>query len=138
VSLFWILILSISPLRHSHYQIFLGTHQVLIFLFLIGAWSHCHIDQLPYEIYINIAIAIWAFERSHRIFNIYRKNGRLGRGFSVNVAEVRAVGGGEDAVHVSVIMKKGWEYKPGQHVRFFNSLFLFGKPNANAITIICL
>ncbi|KAI5850107.1 ferric reductase NAD binding domain-containing protein [Tricharina praecox] len=119
IALFFLIFLSLSPLRHAHYQIFLATHQLCIAFFLVGAWLHCHIDELPHEKFVNIAIGIWAFERLHRLVTIYRKNVRLGKGWSLNSAEVKVAPAGEDAVRVSITMKKGWEFKPGQHAYLY-------------------
>lgn len=114
-----IIVLSVAPLRHAHYQVFLGSHQVCIILFLVGAWLHCHIDQLPQKRYVSIAMGIWISERLHRVFTIYHKNFFFGRKWNANSAEVQVVSSGEDAVRVSITMNKGWEYKPGQHAYLY-------------------
>ena len=88
-------------------------------VFLLGAWLHCYIDQLPYQFYVDIAIAIWGFERLHRLFTIFRRNIPFGRLWSANTAEIRVVPSGEDAVRVSVTMNKGWKYEPGQHAYLY-------------------
>jgi len=106
-------------LRHAHYQVFLATHQLCIAFFLVGAWLHCRIDELPYEKFVDIAIGIWGFERLHRLVTIYRKNVRVGKGWSLNTAECRVTPAGEDAVRVSITMGKGWEYKPGTHAYLY-------------------
>jgi hypothetical protein len=106
-------------LRHAHYQVFLASHQICVFFFLLGAWLHCHIDELPHEKFVDIAIAIWIFERMHRVFTIYRKNVRFGKGWSLNRAELKVAPAGEDAVVVSITMRKGWEYKPGTHAYLY-------------------
>ncbi|KAI5818756.1 ferric reductase like transmembrane component-domain-containing protein [Pyronema omphalodes] len=119
VSLFLILVTSVAPLRHAHYQVFLGLHQVCIAMFLSGAWFHCYIDQLPHQIYVNIAIGLWIGERLHRLFNILRKNNIFGKSWNVTTAELQLTLSGEDAVRVSIRMPGVWNYKPGQHAYIY-------------------
>lgn len=110
---------SVAPLRHAHYEVFLGAHQLCVITFLTGAWLHCYTDELPQITHVNIAIGIWIAERFHRVFTICRKNLRLGRNWSANTAEVSVVPAGEDAVRVSITMHKGWEFQPGQHAYLY-------------------
>lgn len=118
-ALFLILVTSLAPIRHAHYQVFLAAHQILVAVFLFGAWMHCYIDQLPHQIYVNIALAVWGFERLHRLFTIFRKNIPFGKLWSANTAEIQVVPSGEDAVRVSITMNKGWTYEPGQHAYLY-------------------
>ncbi|KAI5783567.1 hypothetical protein EDC01DRAFT_718239 [Geopyxis carbonaria] len=120
IALLMIVITSLAPLRHSHYQVFLFCHQVLVFLFLVGIWLHCHIDELPHIVYVNLVICMWAFERAHRLITIWSKNFSFSRKkLSCNIAVVEVVPGGEDAVRVTVAMRNGWEYKPGTHAYLY-------------------
>ena len=119
VALVLIILFSVAPFRHAHYQVFLGTHQLCVLFFLSGVWFHCYIDQLPHIVYVDIAIGLWVGERLHRLFTLCHRNIRIGQNWSATMAEVTVVPAGEDAVRVSITMEKGWNYQPGQHAYLY-------------------
>lgn len=121
-----ILFTSLPPIRRLFYQFFLGAHQIAIVLFLGGAYFHCRIDQLPHKSYVVGAIVLWAVERGMRIMTIVNKN--VSKGRHLSIGRVKALKHGEHAVHLTVTIKNGWDYKPGTHVST-SPYFLFLKSN---------
>lgn len=126
MALIVIVVTSLAPIRHNHYQVFLGFHQLSVIFFLAGVWAHLRIDSLPQMPYVNATITLWSLERAHRIWTIYLKNIIMSRkGLTINNAEVEICPAGEEAVRVSVAMPKGWKYEPGTHVCVFTLFSLF-------------
>jgi len=118
IALVLIAILSASPLRQANYQFFLSIHQLLVVIFVAGAWWHLYIDILAWIVYCNIAITIWTTDRFFRILRILKNNIRWrGKGLCCNIAEVTLLKGG-DAVRLSVELSTPFKYRPGTHVGF--------------------
>ncbi|KAL7276648.1 ferric-chelate reductase [Rhizina undulata] len=119
IALICIVVLSVSPFRHAHYEIFLSTHQLFVLFFVVGVWWHLYLDDLPQMTYANLAVATWILDRLMRIGWICMRNMKLDRKigrYRVNVAEITAL---DDAVRLSVEMMNPWEFKPGQHAYIY-------------------
>ncbi|KAI9150231.1 Ferric/cupric reductase transmembrane component B [Paramyrothecium foliicola] len=74
-----ILPFSLLSFRRRFYEIFLATHQFLALLFLIGYYYHiwyCFTYNWGYEIWMFIAIGIWALERLVRVVRVVSHGSR--------------------------------------------------------------
>ncbi|WKT47668.1 hypothetical protein QSH57_012573 [Fusarium oxysporum f. sp. vasinfectum] len=74
VAMTFLLLLSVSPLRHAFYETFLNVHIVLAFVAFVATWIHCAssalkggLPQLPW---IMAIMAIWFADRLARMFRI--------------------------------------------------------------------
>ncbi|KAI1050440.1 hypothetical protein LB506_001501 [Fusarium annulatum] len=74
VAMTFLLLLSVSPLRHAFYETFLNVHIVLAFVAFVATWIHCAssalkggLPQLPW---IMAIMAIWFADRLARMLRI--------------------------------------------------------------------
>lgn len=74
VAMTFLLVLSVSPLRHAFYETFLNVHIVLAFVAFVATWIHCAssalkggLPQLPW---IMAIMAIWFADRLARMLRI--------------------------------------------------------------------
>ncbi|KAI0841365.1 hypothetical protein F5Y06DRAFT_285483 [Hypoxylon sp. FL0890] len=64
---------SVLPLRQKMYNLFLGSHFILVFTALVGVYFHIFHRfkrQWGYETWIYIAFGIWAFDRAMRFLRL--------------------------------------------------------------------
>ncbi|WWC58686.1 uncharacterized protein I303_101230 [Kwoniella dejecticola CBS 10117] len=79
LSMVLILPLSIRKFRKTMYELFLLLHIGLAVLTIVGCWYHIiwRFDhQWGYELWMYIAMAVWAFERVFRVLRLIRKGVR--------------------------------------------------------------
>jgi hypothetical protein len=53
-----------SPIRHAFYETFLHLHIAMAIVSMVGLWIH--LDGLPAQIYLLVAIIFWGLEVGHR------------------------------------------------------------------------
>jgi NAD(P)H-flavin reductase len=107
-----ILFQSPSVIRHAFYETFLHVHQLLALLAVGAVWIHLKSFPKQRQI-IAVVIAIWALDRSFRMFRlIYRNVGNNG-----TKAEVEVLPG--DAVRVTMKLARPWRFYPGQHAYIY-------------------
>lgn len=119
-AMFFILIFSLSPIRHAFYETFLVTHIILAFIALVGGLIHClttteiagGLPQLPWFIAM---FAIWMFDRTARMVRLAYCNCSH-RGFTEAVVE--AMPG--ECSRVTMHLPRHVEIKAGSHayIRF--------------------
>ncbi|KAI5480795.1 ferric reductase transmembrane component 2 precursor [Pseudohyphozyma bogoriensis] len=66
-----LVILSFSPFRNRHYELFYWSHVVLVILFLVG----CLIHTNPLSFWPIMALGIWGAERATRLILFFYVNG---------------------------------------------------------------
>ena len=106
-----------SIIRHAFYESFLHIHQALAIATIIGVKVHCKIGVLPGESYIDWVIALWALERSARLFRIIYRNVSMRRFSKVTVEALP--GKGVEACRVSIELVRPWIYRPGTHTYLY-------------------
>ena len=110
----FILILSVSPVRHAFYETFLHTHIVLAFVAFICTWIHCvsasvpgGLPQLPWTIGI---VLVWCTDRLARMARMLYCNWSS-RGYTDAVVE--AMPG--ETCRVTLHLPRYVDIKPGCH-----------------------
>jgi predicted ferric reductase len=114
IALLFILVQSLSPIRHAFYETFLHLHQIAAAITIVTLYFHLSIDSLPQLPFVQIIIGIWAFERIVRFLRIaYRNVSRKGPSGIL----VEALPG--DACRVTIEVARPWKFKPGAHVYLY-------------------
>ena len=109
IALIFILIQSLSFIRHSFYEIFLHLHQFLVLGVTIGVLLHCQSQDLPQKPLVYTLLAILALERAGRLIRILSNLGtRL---------DVQALPG--NACRLTFQIPRTWEHKVGQYVYIY-------------------
>lgn len=108
-----IMIQACSIVRHAFYESFLHIHQALAIATIIGVKVHCKLGVLPSESYINWAIAVWALERSARIFRIIYRNISLRSRTKITVEALE--GQDIEACRITMELVRPWHFQPGCH-----------------------
>ena len=103
-----ILFQSSSAIRHAFYEVFHVLHVALVILGLIFLWMH--LDGLPQQVLLLVAILVWGGQRSFRLFCLLKCS--FGRGGTKAIVE--ALPG--DAVRVSFTSPRPWRVQPGQYM----------------------
>ncbi|KNG86497.1 ferric-chelate reductase [Aspergillus nomiae NRRL 13137] len=100
-----------SPIRHAFYETFLHLHIIMAALSMGFLWVH--LNGLPAQTYLLVAIIFWALERASRLaILLYRNCGRKS-----TTALVEALPG--DAMRITLRMARPWTFKPGQHIYLY-------------------
>ena len=100
-----------SPIRHAFYETFLHLHIVMAALSMGFLWVH--LNGLPAQTYLLVAIIFWALERASRLaILLYRNCGRKS-----TTALVEALPG--DAMRITLRMARPWTFQPGQHIYLY-------------------
>lgn len=76
VALMVLVITAVQPLRRRAYEIFVVIHIVLSALVLLGCYQHVVLRfgrQRGFETWVYVAIAIWGFDRTLRLFRTFRR-----------------------------------------------------------------
>ncbi|KXL50146.1 hypothetical protein M433DRAFT_157048 [Acidomyces richmondensis BFW] len=106
-----ILLSSPSVVRHAFYETFLHVHIALAITACGAVWWH--LQGLPQQAFLLIAIICWGVERGIRFYKVLYHN--TGSGFTK--AEVEALPG--DAVRITLHIARPWNFSPGQHVYLY-------------------
>ena len=117
VALVAIMIQAVSVIRHAFYEIFLHLHQLLAIATIIGVKVHCRIASLPGEGYIDWVIALWALERTARLFRLVYRNIAPRRLTKVTVEALESKG--IEASRVTIEVARPWRYQPGSHLYLY-------------------
>lgn len=64
-----------SPIRHAFYETFLHLHIAMAILAMVGLWIH--LDGLPAQTYLLVALIFWGLEVGYQCLSI-----KLGRASS--------------------------------------------------------
>ncbi|KAF5589109.1 ferric reductase [Fusarium subglutinans] len=114
VAMTFLLLLSVSPLRHAFYETFLSVHIVLAFVAFVATWIHCAssalkggLPQLPW---IMAIMAIWFADRLARMLRIVFVNWSS-KGWTDAVCE--AMPG--NVTRVTLHLPRYVDIKPGTH-----------------------
>lgn len=108
-----IIFLSPSPFRHAFYETFLSIHIVLVALVLAAAWVHTSVAGLPQLPYIQVAVALWAVDRTVRLCRILYCNCSLRGGSAWTTATIEPLSG--EVSRVTIYLPRRLDVKPGSH-----------------------
>ena len=101
-----------SIVRHAFYETFLHIHIALALTAVGVLWVH--LEGLPSQSMLLVALIMWVIERAVRIFWIVLNNcTRKG----VTKAEVEALPG--EAVRITLHVARPWKFRPGQHIYLY-------------------
>ncbi|KAE8350198.1 ferric reductase NAD binding domain-containing protein [Aspergillus coremiiformis] len=100
-----------SPIRHAFYETFLHLHIIMAAVSFGFLWVH--LNGLPAQTYLLVAVIFWALERTARlVILLYRNCGRKS-----TTALVEALPG--DAMRITLKMARPWSFQPGQHIYLY-------------------
>lgn len=106
----FILLISLSPIRHAFYETFINAHIISTIGILAGVYVHCDVGKLPQLTYVRVIILIWATDRITRMLRlIWYNHSRAGW----TTASVQALSG--DACRVTLHCPRKFNAKPGTH-----------------------
>ncbi|KAI6249067.1 Ferric/cupric reductase transmembrane component B [Erysiphe necator] len=110
VCMMFILLISLSPIRHAFYETFINAHIVSTIGILAGVYVHCDVGKLPQLTYVRVIILLWAADRITRMLRLIWYNySRAGW----TTASVQALSG--DACRVTLHCPRKFNAKPGTH-----------------------
>lgn len=112
ISMVFLSLHSLSPIRHAFYETFLHLHQLLAFLAFLGVYFHLNLDRLPQKHWSSVIAVIWIFERSVRFLRLTHLNMSPTNGFTNMIVE--ALPG--EACRVTFHLPKLVQVQPGCHV----------------------
>lgn len=93
----FLMVHSPSAIRHAFYETFLVLHICAAIVALVGVYVHLTVKYYWWARYIEVAIAIWAFDRTVRLLRILYRN--VGR--KVTTATIEVLPG--EAVRVTLV-----------------------------------
>lgn len=67
LGMIFLLIHSLSAIRHAFYEVFLHLHQIVALATIGGIYVHIDVEKLPAAPYIKIVVMSWVIERTLRI-----------------------------------------------------------------------
>ncbi|KAI5847791.1 ferric reductase NAD binding domain-containing protein [Morchella snyderi] len=102
-----------SSLRHAFYETFLFLHIVAAAVALGGLWVHLDYKKYRWLVYVKIAIALWVFDRSVRLFRIIYRN--IGKRMTTATVEILP----GEAIRVTLKLARPWKFRAGQHVYLY-------------------
>jgi hypothetical protein len=110
----FLVVLSLSPLRHAFYETFLNVHIILAFLTFAMTWVHCQTTDLagglPQLPWVMAIMALWFAERFARMFRMAYLNWS-DKGFTEAVVEPMPA----ECSRVTLHLPRYLDVKPGQH-----------------------
>ncbi|KAE8386669.1 ferric reductase NAD binding domain-containing protein [Aspergillus alliaceus] len=106
-----ILIQSVSPLRHSFYEVFLHFHILLAITSFVGLWYH--LRGLTLQHVLLATLILWGLDRVARLSSIIWRN----FGKQRTTATVELLPG--DVARVDVAMARSWTFKAGQYMYLY-------------------
>ncbi|KAL4874209.1 ferric reductase like transmembrane component-domain-containing protein [Aspergillus karnatakaensis] len=112
VAMIFLVIHSLSPIRHAFYETFLHLHQLAAFLAFLGIYLHIDLDKLPQMPWITAIGAFWVIDRGLRFSRLLYLNYSLKKGCTSLV--VQALPG--EACKVTFHLPKRVHINAGSHV----------------------
>lgn len=112
MSMAFLLLHSLAPVRHAFYETFLHLHQLAAFLALLGVYAHLDLDKLPQRPWVIAVGVLWILDRVVRLLRVVYLNFSLRRGSTRIVVE--ALPGA--ACKVTFHLPKSAHMPPGSHV----------------------
>ncbi|KAH8811400.1 ferric reductase like transmembrane component-domain-containing protein [Xylogone sp. PMI_703] len=110
VAMIFIVLGSLSPVRHAFYETFLNCHIILAIAVVIGVWVHCDLAKVWWGNYVKTFAALWIADRLARMWRlIYYNYSRKGW----TTASIEAMEG--DACRVTLHLPRYVDVKPGSH-----------------------
>ncbi|KAL4778483.1 ferric reductase like transmembrane component-domain-containing protein [Aspergillus varians] len=107
----FILIQSVSPLRHAFYEVFLHLHIALAIMSFVGLWYH--LRGLTQQYVLLATIILWGLERVARLGSLIWRNWGKQR----TVAHVELLPG--NVARVNVALARTWKFKSGQYMYLY-------------------
>lgn len=107
----FIFIQSLSPLRHSFYELFLHLHIALAIMSFVALWYHLK-NLLQQQVLLGTLI-LWGLDRAGRLAILIWRNCGKRR----TTATVEALPGSVAKVDVEV--SRAWNFRPGQYMYLY-------------------
>ncbi|KAJ6093451.1 hypothetical protein N7486_008740 [Penicillium sp. IBT 16267x] len=107
----FIFIQSLSPLRHSFYELFLHLHIALAVMSFVALWYHLK-NLLQQRVLLGTLI-LWGLDRASRVLILLWRNCAKRR----TTATVEALPGSVAKVEVEVA--RAWKFRPGQYMYLY-------------------
>lgn len=82
----FLIVHSPSAIRHAFYETFLVLHICAAVVALVGIYVHLTVKYYWWARYIEVAVAIWSFDRTARLLRILYRN--VGRKMTTATIEV--------------------------------------------------
>ncbi|KAL1876148.1 hypothetical protein Plec18167_005411 [Paecilomyces lecythidis] len=102
---------SVSPLRHSFYELFLHFHIILVIVAFVALWYHLR-GLLAQNILFG-AVGLWGFDRLARFARlIWRNCGKKCTNASIEILS-------SCVARVDVRMARPWNFRAGQHIYMY-------------------
>ncbi|KAF7717160.1 Uncharacterized protein PECH_004010 [Penicillium ucsense] len=112
VSMIFLCIHSLSPIRHAFYETFLHLHQLAALLAFLGVWYHLQLDSLSQRSWGSVIAIIWLLERTTRLVRLAYLNMSTKHGSTQMT--VQALPG--EACRVTFHLPRNVKIQPGCHV----------------------
>ncbi|KAJ5793246.1 Riboflavin synthase-like beta-barrel [Penicillium pulvis] len=107
----FIFIQSLSPLRHSFYELFLHLHIALAVMSFVALWYH--LKNLLQQRVLFGTLVLWGLDRVSRVLILLWRNCAKRR----TTATVEALPGSVAKVEVEVA--RAWKFRPGQYMYLY-------------------
>ncbi|KAJ5115192.1 hypothetical protein NUU61_000951 [Penicillium alfredii] len=107
----FIFLQSLSPVRHSFYELFLHLHIALAIMSFVALWYHLK-NLLQQRVLLGTLI-LWGLDRAGRLGLLIWRN--CGRRFTT--ATVEALSG--SVARVDVAVSRPWSFRPGQYMYLY-------------------
>ncbi|KAL4920652.1 ferric reductase like transmembrane component-domain-containing protein [Aspergillus aurantiobrunneus] len=107
----FILVQSVSPLRHAFYEVFLHLHILLAIMSFAGLWYH--LGGLAQQYVLLATIILWGLERVARLGSLIWRNWGKQR----TVANVELLPG--SVARVNVALARTWNFRSGQYMYLY-------------------
>jgi hypothetical protein len=107
----FIVIQSLSPVRHSFYELFLHLHIALAVMSFVALWYHLQ-NLLQQQVLLGTLI-LWGLDRAGRLGILLWRN--IGR--QPTTATIEALPG--SVARVDVAVSRAWRFRPGQYMYLY-------------------
>ncbi|KAJ5634642.1 Riboflavin synthase-like beta-barrel [Penicillium herquei] len=107
----FIVLQSVSPLRHSFYELFLHLHIALAIMTFVALWYH--LKNLLQQRVLMGTLILWGLDRAGRLLILIWRNCGKRR----TTATIEALPGSVAKVDVEV--SRAWKFRPGQYMYLY-------------------
>ena len=111
----FILVASLSPIRHAFYETFLNGHRLMVTFVLVGVYIHLDRANLPQLPYVQLCMSFWLGEWVWRSLRICYHNVSRKHGFTRVTVEALPA----EACRVTFDLSRPWRWTPGCHVHAY-------------------
>ncbi|KAK5799939.1 hypothetical protein VI817_002151 [Penicillium citrinum] len=111
----FIVVQSVSPVRHSFYELFLHLHIALAIMSFVALWYHLK-NLLQQQVLLGTLI-LWGLDRAGRLGILIWRNCGKRR----TTATVEALSG--SVARVDIEVSRAWSFRPGQYMYLYMPCF---------------